>query len=273
MLNVILMHSAELAPSGCENYVLVCDVGKGKSERYCLDLARISGKGMGVGKAVRKCRLVRVSNKDWMGRTQGGSWKFCGEYMRWPAEFESIPINHFESVPPISAAPLLIVHYSGGLPLWWLFPEQMTFHGLSQPGVQVLPLPYLWITSPESQRADKIPHHFPEGQINGGFLHSVLWHPSSPGEANTIWLFSPVASAFFRDWDSVNCFYGVQFISFPQLSEKPSIFFYHIPPPADSCLSVGSNHSASSTFLSQLLSTWQQHCFLLPPHWVTFTVT
>lgn len=64
MLNVILMHSTELAPSGCENYVLVCDVRKGKSERYCLDLARISGKGMRVGKAVRKCRLVSVSNKD-----------------------------------------------------------------------------------------------------------------------------------------------------------------------------------------------------------------
>lgn len=76
MLNVILMHGTELAPSGCENYVLVCDVGKGTSERYCLDLARISGKGMGVGKAVRKCRLVRVSNKDWMRRTQGETESF-----------------------------------------------------------------------------------------------------------------------------------------------------------------------------------------------------
>lgn len=28
MLNVILMHGTELAPSGCENYVLVCDVGR-----------------------------------------------------------------------------------------------------------------------------------------------------------------------------------------------------------------------------------------------------
>jgi len=58
------MHDTELAPSDCENYVLVCYVGKGTSERYCLDLAKISGKRMGVGKAVRKCRLVRVSNKD-----------------------------------------------------------------------------------------------------------------------------------------------------------------------------------------------------------------
>lgn len=73
MFNVILMYNTELAPSGCENYVLVCDVGKGTSERYCLDLARISGKAMGVGKAVRKCGLVRVSNKDWIGRTQGGN--------------------------------------------------------------------------------------------------------------------------------------------------------------------------------------------------------
>lgn len=149
----------------------------------------------------------------------------------------------------------------------------MTFHGLSQPGAQVLPLSYLWITSPEIQGADRIPHHFPEGQVCDFFcIQSCGTHASSRRLTLTIFsccwcLFQRLGFCKLFLWCSVY-FFSLTF----------SKTFHFLLPHPSPCwllwLFVGSNHSLQFPPLSHpLLCTWQQRCFPLPPHWVIFTVT
>jgi len=147
----------------------------------------------------------------------------------------------------------------------------MTFQGLSQSGAQVLPLSYLWITPPESQGADRIPHHFPEVQVSVYFcIQSCGTHPCLGRLTLTVFfycwcLFQRLGFCKLFLWSSV-------YFLYPWLSEKPSFFLLPHPSPCWLLqLFVGSRQSLQFASASHpLLSTWQQHYFPLPPQWVIF---